>query len=159
MRGISPSTQDKWLGKSDTATPVVTSKPIEPRGVGKKLAALEQKIAAIKAENDQLRGLVDCSKPQAFRPQKVAQLVAFQYGYKLSDLRGASRSHGVVVARHHAMWLVRETFKYLSQPAIGRMFGNRDHTTVLHACRAHPKRVLHNLTQPDPDLSWLDEAA
>jgi chromosomal replication initiation ATPase DnaA len=123
-----------------------------------KLTKLEQELASTKAEVSKYREFFGFTQPKAFQPQKLAQLVAIQYGYKLSDLRGASRSQGIVIARHHAMWLIKNTFKYLSLPAIGRMFGGRDHTTIMHAVRQHPKRVEQGWTRPDPDLSWIDAA-
>jgi chromosomal replication initiation ATPase DnaA len=158
MRGVSPTAQDKLLGKPPRMIPVARLQEIVAEVRKDKLTRLEQELAAIKAENDKYRELIDFTHPKAFKPQKLAQLVAIQYGFKLSDLRGASRAQGIVIARHHAMWLVKETFKYLSLPAIGRMFGGRDHTTVLHAIRRHPGRVEMGWTRPDPDVSWIEAA-
>ena len=64
----------------------------------------------------------------------IAAAVAKQFGVKLSLLRGPSRRRAVVVARDAAIYLARE----LSQTSfveIGRYFGGRDHTTVLHGYR------------------------
>jgi chromosomal replication initiation ATPase DnaA len=160
MRGVSPTAHDRMLGfNKPRLIPVAQFQEAQEEVKRDKLAKLEQDIADIKAENDALRDLIKPVHLQAFRPQKVAQLVARTYGFKLSDLRGASRAQGVVIARHHAMWLLHLKFKYLSLPAIGRMFGDRDHTTVLYAIKRHPVRVVAGWTRPDPDLSWLDEAA
>jgi chromosomal replication initiation ATPase DnaA len=158
MRGISPTAQDRMLGKKPRMIPVARLQEIAAEVRQDKLTKLEQELAAAKAEADKYRELLDFTHPQAFKPQKLAQLVAIQYGYKLSDLRGASRAQGIVIARHHAIWLIKNTFKYLSLPAIGRMFGGRDHTTILHAIKAHERRVDMGLTLPNPDLSWIDAA-
>jgi chromosomal replication initiator protein len=58
------------------------------------------------------------------------------------DMKGKSRRQHVVEARSAAMYLCRE-LTAASYADIGRHFGNRDHTTVLHACRkvlAHAER-------------------
>jgi len=47
-------------------------------------------------------------------------------------VRGRSRQRPIVGARQTAMYVVRELTD-LSYPAIARLFGGRDHTTVIHA--------------------------
>ncbi len=66
--------------------------------------------------------------------------VALAHGLKVSHLRGQSRIARIAIARHEAMWLIREATE-LSFPDIGRLFGGRDHTTVLAACRKIQARV------------------
>jgi hypothetical protein len=60
--------------------------------------------------------------------------VAAFYGLSVDVLTGSLRSRDVVLPRQIAMFLVREQTA-TSLPAIGRAFGGKDHTTVLHACR------------------------
>jgi chromosomal replication initiator protein len=52
----------------------------------------------------------------------------------LGELRGKSRRQAIAEARSLAMFLTRR-LTGVSYAEIGRYFGNRDHTTVLHACR------------------------
>jgi chromosomal replication initiator protein len=59
---------------------------------------------------------------------------AAYFGISVDDLEGPSRSRTLVNARQIAMYLCRELTD-LSLPAIGGQFGNRDHTTVMHADR------------------------
>lgn len=60
--------------------------------------------------------------------------VSSYYSIALADLTGKSRSRPLVQARQVAMYLCREmTDETLVN--IGRHFGGRDHTTVLHSCR------------------------
>jgi chromosomal replication initiator protein len=64
-----------------------------------------------------------------------------------ADLTSGKRARQVVYARQVAMYLCRELTD-LSLPAIGRQFGGRDHTTVLHAHRQMRARMLtDNSTQ------------
>lgn len=53
-------------------------------------------------------------------------------GFEVEALKGKSRQRPLVTARQIAMYAFRELTD-LSYPAIGRLFGNRDHTTVMHA--------------------------
>ena len=56
------------------------------------------------------------------------------FGLTVDDLCGTSRGRALVTARQIAMYLCRELTD-LSLPKIGAQFGNRDHTTVMHADR------------------------
>lgn len=56
-------------------------------------------------------------------------------GVTVEDLKGSHRSRYLVKARHMAMYEVYMQRRDLSYPAIGRWFGNRDHTTALHAVK------------------------
>ncbi len=56
------------------------------------------------------------------------------FGLTVEDLCGTSRGRALVTARQIAMYLCRELTD-LSLPKIGAQFGNRDHTTVMHADR------------------------
>ena len=53
-------------------------------------------------------------------------------GYSVEALRGKSRQRPLVTARQTAMYVFRELTD-LSYPAIARLLGGRDHTTVIHA--------------------------
>ncbi len=66
--------------------------------------------------------------------ENIQKTVAEYYKIRLADLSGKSRARSVARPRQLAMALAKElTSKSL--PEIGRAFGGRDHTTVLHACK------------------------
>ncbi len=64
----------------------------------------------------------------------IQKAVAEHYGLKQSDLLCERRTRAVTRPRHVAMYLSK-TLTTRSYPDIGRRFGGRDHTTVLHAVR------------------------
>jgi chromosomal replication initiator protein len=64
----------------------------------------------------------------------IMGVTAEYFGVSLEDLCGSSRSRLLVNGRQIAMYLCRELTD-LSLPRIGALFGNRDHTTVMHADR------------------------
>lgn len=72
--------------------------------------------------------------------REIAEQVADRYRLTLAELRGQSRARPVSWPRQEAMFLCYKTGRF-SLPQIGRFFGDRDHTTVLHAIRAVEKRI------------------
>jgi len=62
----------------------------------------------------------------------IKEEVASLYNLKRQDLESSSRKKEISHARHIAIYLAREMTDH-SFPAIGREFGNRDHTTVMHS--------------------------
>ena len=62
----------------------------------------------------------------------IKEEVASRYHLKRHDLEGSSRKKEISQARHIAIYLARELTPH-SFPAIGRAFGNRDHTTIMHS--------------------------
>jgi hypothetical protein len=65
-------------------------------------------------------------------PEYVRRAAAAGFGVRVEDLCGGRRQRELVVARHVAMAAVRFVTG-ASYPAIGRLFGQRDHTTAMHA--------------------------
>ncbi|WP_439295062.1 chromosomal replication initiator protein DnaA [Lonepinella sp. BR2882] len=66
--------------------------------------------------------------------ENIQKVVAEYYRIKVSDLKSKNRSRSVARPRQLAMSLAKELTNR-SLPEIGKAFGDRDHTTVLHACR------------------------
>ena len=71
----------------------------------------------------------------------IKEAVAEEWGVSVLDLESARRSAAVARPRQAAMWLSRQ-LTTRSLPEIGRMFGNRDHTTVGHAVKAVENRMI-----------------
>jgi chromosomal replication initiator protein len=79
-----------------------------------------------------LADMVAASQPRQITAHQILETSASHFGFSLEDLCGPSRRRPLVLARQIAMYLFRDLTDY-SYPAIGREFGNRDHTTVIHA--------------------------
>lgn len=75
---------------------------------------------------------------------RIQKTVADRFGLSLSAMLGPCRSRRIARARQIAMFLVRELTP-LSLPNIGRRFGGRDHTTILHGIR-----TVKSLIAADP---------
>ena len=79
--------------------------------------------------------LTDLLTRTAVKPRTDEQLlveIAEHLGFEVEALRGKSRQRPLVQARQTSMYVFRELTD-LSYPAIARLFGGRDHTTVIHA--------------------------
>jgi len=74
-------------------------------------------------------------------------VVARQYNVSRADLLSSRRTANVVRPRQVAMYLAK-LLTLRSLPEIGRRFGGRDHTTVLHAVRK-----IENLVTTDSALA------
>jgi len=74
----------------------------------------------------------------------IQKTVAEYYKIKLSDLMSKRRSRSVARPRQVAMALAKELTNH-SLPEIGDVFGGRDHTTVLHACRTIKEMAENNV--------------
>lgn len=68
----------------------------------------------------------------SIRPVEVLKTVAGQFHISLNNLKGPSRLKGLVQARHLAMYILYNDLGVTFQE-IGRTFGGRDHTSVMHA--------------------------
>ena len=72
-------------------------------------------------------------KKRQITPERIAKAVSEYYGVALEQLKGQKRDKAIVVPRQIAMFLMREETD-VSLLRIGAELGNRDHSTVLHAC-------------------------
>ncbi len=66
--------------------------------------------------------------------EEIQRRVAEHFNIKLADMHSERRSRAVARPRQVAMYLAKQ-LTTRSLPEIGRKFGNRDHTTVMHAVR------------------------
>ena len=82
----------------------------------------------------------------------IQDLICADLAVSRARMLSAHRVREVTTARHIAMYLSK---KYLphSFPLIGRLFGGRDHTTVIHAC-THIKQIMEGAPGTGISLYW-----
>lgn len=83
---------------------------------------------------------------QAVAPERIRSTVANHYKIKLSDMDSPKRNAEITLPRQVAMYLCREETD-LSLPKIGKLFGNRHYSTVIHAVEK-----IENQIRNDEDL-------
>ena len=93
-----------------------------------------------------LRDLLSAQNRQ-ITVDNIQKTVAEFYKIKVSDMHSKKRSRNIARPRQVAMALAKDLTQ-LSLPDIGEAFGNRDHTTVLHACR-----TIASLREKDHEMN------
>jgi chromosomal replication initiator protein len=83
--------------------------------------------------------------------ERIQELICERFGVTMAELTGERRSQNIVYPRQVAMYLSRELTDS-SLPKIGKQFGGRDHTTVIHATSKIARliredRSVYNLVQ------------
>ena len=81
------------------------------------------------------------------RIEEIQKRVAEHFSIRLTDMSSARRARAVARPRQVAMYLAKQ-LTTRSLPEIGRKFGGRDHTTVMHAVRK-----IEELKGTDPALA------
>ena len=77
----------------------------------------------------------------------IQKQVAVHFNIRISDMFSARRARQIARPRQIAMYLSKNLTS-LSYPEIGRKFGNRDHTTIMHAVKK-----IEDVIKLDPELS------
>ncbi|MFD1331690.1 chromosomal replication initiator protein DnaA, partial [Methylopila musalis] len=95
-----------------------------------------------------LRDLVRQVEPKRVKIEDIQRIVAKHYNVSRADILSSRRTQTVVRPRQVAMYLSKQ-MTLRSLPEIGRRFGGRDHTTVLHAVRKIDGLVATDQTLSD----------
>jgi chromosomal replication initiator protein len=95
---------------------------------------LTGQVVSVEMAEAALRDLLRVREARKVKIEDIQRIVAKHFNVSKADLLSARRTRTVVRPRQIAMYLAK-TLTPRSLPEIGRRFGNRDHTTVLHAVR------------------------
>ncbi len=122
----------------------------ELEGAVTRLAAAYQltgQHVTIEAAEGIIGDLVRGKDPKRVKIDDILRVLTKHFGVQRTDLLSSRRNRSIVRPRQIGMYLAK-TLTARSLPEIGRRFGGRDHTTVLHAIRK-----VEELLQQDPGLS------
>jgi len=106
-----------------------------------------KKAVTTELADEVIRDLVRPTDPRRIRVEDILRVVSKHYNVTRADLLSSRRTANVVRPRQIAMYLAK-VLTLRSLPEIGRRFGGRDHTTVLHAVRK-----IEGLVQGDKALA------
>jgi chromosomal replication initiator protein len=101
---------------------------------------------SVEAAETTIGDLIRAKEPKRVKIDDILRIVAKHYGVQRGDLLSSRRNQSIVRPRQIGMYLAK-TLTSRSLPEIGRRFGGRDHTTVLHAIRK-----IESLKQQDGTL-------
>lgn len=99
----------------------------------------------------------ETTKTIKVRPIKLISTVAKYFDYKNKELLGPSRKADLVVARHIAMYLLRETLG-IQHAKVGEIMGGRDHTTVMHAVEKIQSEIKMNNAEISRKVEAIKQA-
>ncbi|MFL5913212.1 MAG: chromosomal replication initiator protein DnaA [Gaiellaceae bacterium] len=95
-------------------------------------SSLTGRSMSVELSQDVLKDVFPQGEAAEVSIKRIQDLVAERFNMSLEELCGDKRSQNIVYPRQVAMYLSRELTDS-SLPKIGREFGGRDHTTVIHA--------------------------
>jgi len=147
-----------------TSVQILSGILLEARGSELQLAATDMELSLRATVSAQVEGdgaivlpgrtLVDIARllpSDEVSIKRIQELVSERFSLSLEELCGDKRSQNIVYPRQVAMYLSRELTDS-SLPKIGKEFGGRDHTTVIHATSKIARliredRSVYNLVQ------------
>jgi chromosomal replication initiator protein len=95
-------------------------------------ASLTHEPLTVDRATQVLADLMTQDQPRPITPQLILEETAELFGFTIEEIISKHRQRPLVTARQIAMYVMRELTD-LSYPNIARVFGGRDHTTVIHA--------------------------
>ncbi|WP_338486840.1 chromosomal replication initiator protein DnaA [Ruoffia tabacinasalis] len=95
-------------------------------------AAIQGKEIDTELAASALHNIINKGEAKPLTPDEVIDYVSRYYQITSEDIRGKKRTKNIVFPRQVAMYLTRELTE-MSFPKIGEYFGNKNHTTVIHA--------------------------
>ena len=117
--------------------------------------SLTGQIINVEMAKNVLRDLLGSSR-KVITLEDVQEAVATRFHLKVSELKSKRRTKTLVHPRQIAMFLSRELTD-ASYPEIGRDFGGKDHTTIIHACKQIDKALANDTSLRSTLDSLKDE--
>lgn len=105
-------------------------------------AALQNRCVDLELAREVLGDTGFSNEPMQVTLQNIIDTVTTFYSVKLSDLQSKRRYKSITQPRQVCMWLARRHTRF-SLEEVGRYFGGRDHTTVMHSIRTVDHRINH----------------
>lgn len=109
-------------------------------------ASLTGKSISLELAQDVLRNVLD-HEEKAVTIEQIQKFVAEYYQLKLADLKSRNNSKSIAMPRQVAMYLCK-MLTHASLPEIGRSFGGKHHSTVIHSIKK-----VDDMRQRQPDFN------
>jgi chromosomal replication initiator protein len=81
---------------------------------------------------DAMKNVIDSERPEGLTMERIIRTVASHYKLTVEELKSKNNSRAIAVPRQVAMYLCKRLTKH-SYPEVGREFGGKHHTTVMHS--------------------------
>ncbi|HZR26091.1 MAG TPA: chromosomal replication initiator protein DnaA [Vicinamibacterales bacterium] len=109
-------------------------------------ASLTGQELSLSLAQDVLKNIID-HEEKAITIDAIQKFVAEYYNLKMADLKSRNNAKSVAMPRQVAMYLCK-SLTHASLPEIGRSFGGKHHSTVIHSIRK-----VEDLRKRDPDFN------
>ena len=112
-------------------------------GVIKRLGAysnLTKQPITIDMARENIADVVTGAEPVRVTQDKIFNAVANKYGVTVEQIKGTRKSKEIAQARHICVYIMRKITD-MSLPAIGKVMGGKDHTTILYSVNLITKRI------------------
>ncbi|HHT21259.1 MAG TPA: chromosomal replication initiator protein DnaA [Tissierellia bacterium] len=106
-------------------------------------SSLVGKVIDVELTKEALKEVIDRNIPKTIDQHFIRELICNYFDVTEKELDSPKRTKRIAYPRQVAMYLIRE-YTDLSLPKIGEIFGNRDHSTVVHACDKLTGEVENN---------------
>ncbi|MBV6496724.1 MAG: Chromosomal replication initiator protein DnaA [Pyrinomonadaceae bacterium] len=111
------------------------------------IASLKQVPLSKAIADEAIKNIIDSEHPVGLTLDRIVRAVAAQYKMSVDELKAKSNSRAVALPRQVAMYLCKRLTRH-SFPEIGKAFGGKHHTTVMHSVEKIEKmsredRVFH----------------
>jgi hypothetical protein len=130
--GFSSASRPVVIQRKPDIKPVIKAQPklvLVPKPAAPKVDPVAELVAKYR-EIETPQGHVRIGETK-----QVVAAIAKRYGVTFNDIIGPSRKAKIVAARYEAIVTVAQLRHLWSLPEIGRFFGGRDHTTILHCIK------------------------
>lgn len=104
-------------------------------------AKLSSNPITVEFAEEALKDLISPDSRREITPELIIDIVAEHFNIKSEDILSQKRSADIVYPRQIAMYLCRQMTTNTVQ-SLGKAFGNRDHTTILHGADKINKMVI-----------------
>lgn len=114
------------------------------------LSRLKKTEVNVTLAEEALKDLISPNDKKKITPEYIVEVVSEHFNINQADVYSTKKSRNIAYPRQIAMYLCRQLTDY-SLTDIGKILGNRDHSTVLHGCDKIAKDIekdssLHNTT-------------
>lgn len=106
-------------------------------------ASLSGQEISVDLAKEVLKDFLD-AKESVVTIEKIQKKVSEQFNVRMGDLKSKKRTRSIVFPRQIAMYLCRKLTEK-SLPEIGKSFGGKDHTTVIHSCKHIESKIKADL--------------
>ena len=91
----------------------------------------------------ELQNIITPDKPREITPQLIIEVVSEHFQISLDQMISKNRSNEIARPRQIAMYLCK-TMTDIPLDSIGALLGGRDHSTIIHGCKAIEYEINNN---------------